>query len=95
MKQILNHKFEWSFGIQKNEQKTKSFGSGQSVLFVLTVSSIYTHFNTLKKKALGKHLEKDEIAQTEQFYLFPQCFQCNLYLKTLKSPYFSCRLQLL
>ena len=31
----------------------------------LTVSSIYTHFNTLKKKALGKHCGKSEIAQNE------------------------------
>ena len=25
---------------------------------ILTLSSIYTHFNTLKKKALGKHCRK-------------------------------------
>ena len=27
-------------------------------------------------------VEKGEIAQNEQFHLFPQCFLCNLYLKT-------------
>ena len=37
--------------------------------------SIYTHFNTLKKKAVGKHCE--------QFHLFPQCFPYNLYLRIL------------
>ena len=26
-------------------------------------------------------MEKGEIAQNEQFHLFPQCFLCNLYLK--------------
>ena len=26
-------------------------------------------------------MEKWEIAQNEEFYLFPQCFLCNLYLK--------------
>ena len=29
-------------------------------------------------------MEKGEIAQNEQFHLFPQCFLCNLYLKILK-----------
>ena len=33
-----------------------------------------------KKKPLGKHCEKGEIAQNEQFHLFSQCFLCNLYL---------------
>ena len=47
----------------------------------LTLSSIYSHFITLKKKALGKHSGKGEIAQNEQFYFFPQCFLCNIYLK--------------
>ena len=27
---------------------------------------------------------KDEIAQNEQFHLFPQCFLCSVYLKILK-----------
>ena len=51
---------------------------------------MYTHLNTLKKTDLRKHcgkgeniVEKGEIAQTEQFHLFPQCFLCNLYLKIL------------
>ena len=47
--------------------------------------SIYTHFNTLKKKALGKHCGKGEIAQNEQFRPFPQCFLRNLYFKILNS----------
>ena len=50
----------------------------------LTLSSIYTHFNTLKKKALGNSVEKGEIAQNEQFHRFPQCFLWNLYLKSFK-----------
>ena len=50
----------------------------------LTLSSIYTHFNTLKKKALGNIVEKGEIAQNEQFHLLPQCFPCNLYVKILQ-----------
>ena len=45
--------------------------------------STYTIFKTLNKEALGKHLEKGEIAQNEQFHLFPQCFLSNLYLKIL------------
>ena len=49
----------------------------------LTPSSKYIHFNTLKRKALGKHCTKGEIAQDEQFPLFPQCFLCNWYLKSL------------
>ena len=30
-------------------------------------------------------MEKGEIAQNEQFHLFPQCFICNSYLKVLNS----------
>ena len=54
--------------------------------FSLTLSSIYTYFNTLKKKSFGKTLWKNEISQNEQFHLFfpPQCFLCNLYLKNFK-----------
>ena len=49
-------------------------------------SPLYTHLNTLKKKALGKHCgEKGGIAQNEQFHLFPQCFLNNLYLKSFNS----------
>ena len=40
----------------------------------LTLSSIYTHFNTLKKKTLEEIIVvKDEIANFEQFHIFPQC----------------------
>ena len=50
----------------------------------LTRSSIYTQLNTLKKsKASGKNVEKGEIAQNEQFHLYPQCFLCNVCLKIL------------
>ena len=35
----------------------------------------------LKTKASGKQCGKSEIAQNEQFHLFPQCFLGNLYLK--------------
>ena len=49
----------------------------------LTLSSIYTHFNTLKKKPLENIVDKGEIALNEQFPLFPQCFLCNLYLEIL------------
>ena len=45
----------------------------------LTLSSIYTHFNTLEKKPLENIVENGEIAQNEQFHPFPQCFLCNLY----------------
>ena len=38
-------------------------------------------------------MEKGEIAQDEQFHLFPRCFLCNLYLKILKKTQFNCRLQ--
>ena len=46
---------------------------------VLTLSSIYTRFNTLKKKLSENIAEKGD--QNELFHLFPQCFLCNLYLK--------------
>ena len=46
----------------------------------LTLSSLYTHFNRIKKNALGKHCGKGEIAHFEQFHLFSQCFLCSLYL---------------
>ena len=59
--------------------------------FVWTFSSIYTHFNTRKKIAVGKRVQKGEIAQNEQFHLFPQCFLCNLYLKILYEPHISCQ----
>ena len=48
-----------------------------------TLSSIYTHFNTLRKKALWKHCGKRWNCSNEHFHLFPQCFLWNLYLKIL------------
>ena len=58
----------------------------KSLKFVvwLTLSSIYTHFNTMNKKALGKQCEKKGGIEFEQFHLFPHCFLSNLYLKILK-----------
>ena len=56
----------------------------QGDCILLTLSSIYTHFSRLKKKALENLVEKGEIAQNEQYHLFPQCFLWNLYLKNLK-----------
>ena len=35
---------------------------------------------------------KGEIAQNEQFRLFPQCFLCNLYLTIFQLSHFSCSL---
>ena len=49
----------------------------------------------MKKKALGKHCGKGEIAQNEQFHLFPQSFLCNLYLDIPSKPHFGCHLLLL
>ena len=49
--------------------------------FYLTLSSIYTHFNTMKKKLQENIVGKGEIAQNAQLHLFPQCFLYNLYLK--------------
>ena len=48
---------------------------------------MYTRLNTLgKKKKLEENIaQKGEIAQNEQFHLFPQCFLCNLYLKSFTS----------
>ena len=46
----------------------------------LTLSALYTHFTTLKKKALENIVGKGEIAQNEQFHFFPQCFLSNLFL---------------
>ena len=48
---------------------------------LLTVSSIYTRFNTEEKKLLENIVEKGEIAQNEQLHLFPQCFLFNPYIK--------------
>ena len=40
----------------------------------LTLSSIKTHFNTLKKKLKKEIVEKGEIAHFEQFHVFPAMF---------------------
>ena len=51
----------------------KVFRSYQN--FVLTHSSIYTHFNTSQKKSCWKTLwKKGEIAQNEQFHFFSTMF---------------------
>ena len=55
----------------------------ENFLTLLSIYIIYTHFNTLKKKVLENMVEKGEIAQHEQFHLFPQCFLYNQYLKIL------------
>ena len=34
-----------------------------------------------RKKLKESIVKKGEVAQNEQFHLFPQCFLCNLYLK--------------
>ena len=44
---------------------------------------IYSIQHTEEKKLSENITEKGEIAQKEQFHLFPQCFLCNLYLKIL------------
>ena len=41
---------------------------------ILTLSSIYTHFNTLKKNALENIAEKSEIAQYEKVHFFSTMF---------------------
>ena len=48
---------ETSDGISFKTQAKHDFMVYQS--YNLTLSSIYTHFNTLKKKALGKHSGKN------------------------------------
>ena len=41
-------------------------------------------FQHIEEKNLQESIVvKGEIAQNEQFHLFPQCFLCNLYLKIL------------
>ena len=51
----------------------------------LILSSLYTHFDTFKKKKklYDNIVEKGEIAHFEQFHIFPQCFLCSPYLKIL------------
>ena len=51
----------------------------------LTLSSIYTHFNTLKKKVEENIVKKGVIPQNEQFHIFTQRFLLNLYLKIILS----------
>ena len=49
------------------------------MLHLIILSSIYTHFNTLKKKNLRKTLwKKVKLLIISKFNFFPQCFQCNL-----------------
>ena len=61
----------------------RSSNQQQLMMRQLNPTFRYTHFNTLKKTVFGKHCGKSEIAQKEQFHLFPQCFLCNLHLKIL------------
>ena len=42
----------------------------------LTLSSIDTHFNALKKKLKKNIVEKGEFAHFAQSRLFPKCFPC-------------------
>ena len=50
----------------------------------LTLFSIYTHFNTLKKKNFRKILrEKVKLFILSKFTFFHNVFSCNLYLKIL------------
>ena len=51
----------------------------------LTLSSIYTRFNTLKNKTLGKHRGKGEIAQMSNFTFFHYVFKTICILKLYKS----------
>ena len=52
----------------------------------LTLSSIYTRFNALKKTASGKRCGKWKNCSNEQFHLFPLFFLCKLnILKSLNS----------
>ena len=74
-----NTKYEWEHVLKNVTLPACSC----KYLALLSLSSIYTHFNTLKKKLYENIVEKGEIAQNEQLHLFPQCFLCNLYLKIL------------
>ena len=65
------------------EKMGKGESAGYQFFNQLTLSSIYTHFNTLKEKHEENIVGNGEISQNEQFHLFPQCFLCNLYLKIL------------
>ena len=49
----------------------------------LTLSSINTNLTQWRKKIEENIVEKGEIAQSEQFHLFPQCFLNYLYLNIL------------
>ena len=55
------------------------------VIADLILSSVYTHFNKLKKKDLRKHCEKGAIAQNEQFHLFQDVFYAICILKSFNS----------
>ena len=54
-------------------------------LSLLTLSSIYTYSNILKKEnTFEKHCgKKVKLPKMSNFTFFPQCFLCNLYLKIL------------
>ena len=60
--------------------KPKRSISMNTVSFNPSYIPIITHST---KKLEENIVEKGEIAQNERFYLFPQCFQCNFYLKIL------------
>ena len=63
--------------------KTELFSSCKTVgMYYLTLPSINTHFNTSKKKALGKHRgKKVKLLKMSNFTFFSHCLLCNLYLK--------------
>ena len=52
---------------------------------LLTHSSIYTHFKALKKKDLGKHLEKVKLLKLCNFTCFHNVFYAICILKSFKS----------
>ena len=46
----------------------------------------YILISTHRRKRLQENIvEKGEIAQNEQFHLYPQCFLCNLIIKSFNS----------
>ena len=79
LRKILRHTSSIVFKIYMFNDMTFT-NSDRNDSNLLTLSSIYmyTHSNTLKKKLQENIVEKGEIAQNEQFRLFPQYFLCNL-----------------
>ena len=67
---------------QVNKCKAEIMGCAEFRPNACTKSKFHTYLNTLKH--LENFVGKGEIAQDEQFHLFPQYFLCNLYLKVLK-----------